>query len=121
MMTIAVFVAAVLVSLVLDRQERRHRFHLSLEYEYLGWEMPRSKRRLSRAEAVLNIFLGAALLLFGGAALYAMLNLESIGEATRGQYIVAAFLAGGVALIVVGWKALTENSENRNRRGTKEY
>ena len=115
MMTIAVFVAAVLVSLVLDRQERRHRFHLSLEYEYLGWEMPRLKRRLSRAEAVLNIFLGAVLLLFGGAALYAMHNLESIGEATRGQYIVAAFLAAGVVLIVVGWKGLRQKREVQKR------
>jgi len=115
MMTLAVFVAAVLVSLVLDRQERRHRFHLSLEYEHLGWEMPRLKPRLSRAEAVLNIFLGAVLLLFGGAALYTMLNLESIGEETGGQYIVAAFLAAGVALIVVGWKALWEIREYGKR------
>jgi len=111
MMALAVFVAAVIVSLVLDRQERRHRFHLSLEYNHLGWEMPRPKPRLSRAEAVLNIFLGAVLLIFGGATLYTMLNLESIGEATGGQYIVAAFLACGFALIVVGWRALREIRE----------
>jgi hypothetical protein len=111
MMTIAVFVAAVLVSLVLDRQERRHRFHLSLEYEYLGWEMPRLKPRLSRAEAVLSIVVGAVLLVFGCAALYAMLRLESIGEVTGGHYIVAAFLAAGVALITVGWKGLRESRE----------
>lgn len=116
MMTLAVFVAAVLVSLGLDRQERRHRFHLSLEYEHLGWEMPRPKPRFSRAEAVLNIFLGAVLIIFGGAALYAMLNLESIGEVTGGHYIVAAFLAAGVALITAGGKRVRENREYRRRK-----
>jgi len=116
MMTLAVFVAAVLVSLGLDRQERRHRFHLSLEYEHLGWEMPRPKPKFSRAESVVNIFLGAVLIIFGGVALYAMLNLESIGEMTGGHYIVAAFLAAGVALITVGWKAVRENRADRKQK-----
>ena len=116
MMTLAVFVAAVLVSLVLDRQERRHRFHLSLEYEHLGWEMPRPKPRLSRAEAVLSFVVGAVLLIFGGAALYAMLRLESIGEVTGGHYIVAAFLAAGVALITAGGKAVRENRADRKQK-----
>lgn len=113
MMTLAVFVAAVLVSFVLDHQERNHRLHLRMEYERLGWEMPRMKPGLSRAEAVLNIFLGVVLLLFGGATLYGMLTLGSIGEVTGGQYTVAAFLAGGVALIVVGGKGLRNTMKGR--------
>ena len=108
-MTLVVLVVAVLVSIVLDRQERRHRFHLSLEYEHLGWEMPVPKRKIPRSEAILKIIMGTGFLVFGGVALYALWLVETIGMPMGGQYIAAAFLALGITLITVGVKGLRES------------
>ncbi len=113
MMTLGVLVVAVLVSVVLDRQERRHRFHLSLEYEHLGWEMPHAKRRVPKSEAILNLVMGTGLFVFGGIAAYALWVVESIGMPMGGQYIAAAFLALGITLITVGVKGLRKNGLNR--------
>jgi hypothetical protein len=114
MMALGALVAAVVVSIVLDCQERQHRLEESLEYEYLGWEKPMPKLK-PRGEAGQSIIVGAILLTIGSAGLYAIVILEQVGEAIGGQYIVAAFLAGGVALIVVGWRALRDIREHGKR------
>ena len=46
-MSILIFVVAVLGALVLDRQERRHRFERVQEYERLNWEIPAETPKLS--------------------------------------------------------------------------
>jgi hypothetical protein len=114
MMTLGVLVVAVLVSIVLDRQERRHRFHLSLEYEHLGWEMPVPKRRVPRSEAILNIMMGTGFLIFGGIALRALWLVESIGMPMGGHYIAALFFALGIALITLGGRGLRESRKQKS-------
>ena len=115
MMSIVVFVVAVVVSIVLDRQERRHKLAIELEYERLEWELPPAKPKLSGKVAVLNIVLGVVLLVFGGMAFYAFWLVESAGEKTGGQYCVALFFAVGIALITAGGKGLRGKREHQKR------
>jgi hypothetical protein len=114
-MTLGVFVAAVLVSLVFDRQERRHRFKVRLEYERLGCEMPAAKPRIPTLESILNIVVGLFFFSMGGILLYTFLVLGSAHGASGEQYIVAFCLAVGIAMIIVGGRALRENVLYRRR------
>lgn len=115
MMTLGIFVAAVLVSLAFDRQERRHRFEIRLEYERLGWEMPAAKPRIPTLESVLNIVVGLFFFSMGGILLYTFLILGSDLGASWEQYIVAFSLAVGIAMMIVGGRALRENLVHRKK------
>jgi hypothetical protein len=108
MMSLGVFFAAVLVSLVFDSQERRHRLEKELEYDRLGWEMPPEKRKPTRSEAIVKVSLGVIFLVFGGMGLYAYWLIQAEGEKVNGQYFVAVLFTVGVALISAGAKALRD-------------
>lgn len=114
MISIVVLVMAVVVSIVLDRQERRHQLAIELEFERLEWELPPAKPKPFTTEAVLKIGLGVVLLVFGGMALYAFWLLESAGEKIGGPYYVALFFAVGIALITVGGKGLRKRGSIGN-------
>ena len=117
-MILLVFVAAVLVATVLERQERRHRLEKKWEYDRLGFPPPPVRPKLKRTEAWLNIALGVLIVLFGCAIVWTHLKvMETLAERPdllrqnpAGNFWehAAFYLAGGIALIVLGAKAVRQ-------------
>ena len=108
-MSILIFVVAVLGALVLDRQERRHRFEKVREYERLKWEIPAEKPKLSMLESWGNLIVGVVALVLGGLLLRAMLGVPAEALQRGWENIVALFLASGLALSWLGFKAIRQN------------
>lgn len=108
-MSILIFVIAVLGSLVLDRQERRHRFEQRQEYERLGWEVPLEARELSMLESWANVVLGVLLFALGALFLKAMLGIPAEMMTSGWESLVALFLASGIALVWLGVNAIRQN------------
>ena len=108
-MSILIFVVAVLGSLVLDRQERRHRFEKRQEYERLGWEIPLEKPKLSMMESWANVVLGLLLFALGAFFLKTMLGIPAELMMSGWESLVALFLASGFALVWLGVKAVKQN------------
>jgi len=123
-MIFLVFVTAVLVSGALERQARRHRFELEMEYERLGIPISLPRPKLKRAEAWMNVGIG---ILLGLMAIYSILAgfgymkaaaeaaidrpdmASTFNEAVEPMFITAAFfLASAVALAWLGWRAVRE-------------
>lgn len=107
--SILIFVVAVLGSLVLDRQERRHRFEKRQEYERLAWEVPLEKPKLSMIESWANVVLGIILFALGAFFLKMMLGIPAELMTSRWENLVALFLASGFALVWLGVKAIRQN------------
>lgn len=115
-MILLIFTASVVVTIILGRQERRHRMEMAWEYERRGIPVPPVRPKLRRTEAGLNIGLGMLLLFFGTVMLAA--NLKSIEQGGGmpggtghfpGSEIweqAAFYWAGGLALIILGIRAL---------------
>jgi hypothetical protein len=108
-MTILIFVAAVAVSLVLERQRRRHRYEIRQEFERLSWELPKPEPRIPMLESCLNVLLGMIMLVFGILILRAYTDLKP-GMAVSGWgNMVALFVSSGIALVIVGGMAVWQN------------
>jgi hypothetical protein len=119
-MILLVFAASVIVSVLLKRQARQHRFERTSECTRLGIPIPRPQPRLRRTEAWLNVGLGFILAIMAfGAVWGAFMQLqiaenfpEHAAELKPNFPLVietgAAYLAGAVALVWLGWKALRE-------------
>ena len=108
-MSLLIFIAAVLGSLVLERQERRHRFERMREFQRLQWEIPAEKPRISMIESWGNLIVGLILLGLGGLVLRAMLGVP-VGLVQAGwESVVALFLASGFALTWLGSKGVRQN------------
>lgn len=112
-----IYIAAVLVSLVLHRQERRHLYELSLEHQRLGKAMPAPKPKLPKLESWLNLVLGA-FLLFGFGATFLWINLSRLSESVRDPRFTpyaaeweftSVVLATGIALVILGIRSLIQN------------
>lgn len=115
-MNIAIFFAAVIGGLVLDRQEKRHRYEKRLQYDRLGWKIPLQKPRISMLESWANIILGA--ILFAAGVLFLKTLLEIPRELAVGilETPVAITLASGFALMWLGVKAVRQNVLYNSRR-----
>jgi hypothetical protein len=109
-MSILIFVVAVLGSLVLDRQERRHRFEKRQEYERLGWDIPLEKPKLSMMESWANAVLGVLLFALGALFLKTMLGIPAEMVTSGWESVVALFIASGIALLWLGVKAIRQNT-----------
>ncbi len=112
-MLILVYVIAVLVSLVFERQERRHLFYESLEYQRIGKEPPQPKPKLPLLESWLNVTIGIFLLLIGVSAIWSQLFVlryvldETVRTSFRDHILTwSVFIAGGIALILLGLKSV---------------
>lgn len=104
---ILIFVAAVLASLVLERQELRHNFEITLEYRRMQKPMPKLKPRIPLLESWLNIGLGMLLLFLGAFGLYSNFLVLKLmpGTLTSSELeISGVMLASGIALILLGVK-----------------
>jgi hypothetical protein len=119
-MILLVFVAAVLVSVFLERQARQHKIQRGVEYERRGIPVPPPRPKLKRTEAWLNLGLGVLLglvsLMFAWAGFGTMNVAERMPDhastindsAVRMIEGGAFFLASGIALARLGWKAIRE-------------
>jgi ABC-type multidrug transport system permease subunit len=108
-MTILIFVAAVTVVLVLERQKRRHIFEITLEYQKLLWELPMPEPRIPMLESWLNALLGVVMAAFGVLMLLTFLQVPADKAVPGWGNTVALFLASGIALTVVGGMAVWQN------------
>lgn len=105
-MTLIIILAAVLASAVLRVQERRHLAELNAEYVRLGLRPLDPGPGVQTLECMLTILLGATLCFPSGVVL-----VEAFAEGDPQQWkplwdIVATGMALGVALLVVGTRAL---------------
>lgn len=110
MSIILIYVTAVLVSIVLERQERRHRFNLEMEYLRLQIPIPPKRPKLPPLESWLNITVGILLLVLGALGLVATLTDVRSSFQDHLNH-VAGFIAGGLALVILGVKSLKLNNE----------
>ena len=112
-----IYITAVLVSLVFERQERRHRFELDLEYERLGKVLPPLKPRLSIGTSWLNVVVGAVMLLLGIPMLWSQIQMLKIVPLLKKSHdfmsgmqfeISGVWLATAIALIILGLKSVQQ-------------
>ena len=120
MISIVVFVVAGVVSIVLDRQERRHKLAIELEYERLEWELPPAKPKLSRTVAVLNICLRCRLARLRRSGVLRRSGLSSPrARKLEGSTTWRLFLAVGDCADYGGWERAEEEYEGLGRRGSQ--
>ncbi len=112
------FLTAVLLSIVLERQERRHRFELGLEYDRLGMSMPPLKPRLSPALSWLNVVVGIIMLIIGEVMLLSQISMLWLfaekhpmdpQSVAAGFEFVGVWLATAIALIILGLKSVRQH------------
>lgn len=120
-MTSLIYITAVLISLVLERQERRHLFELNLEYRRLGKTMPPPKPKLPMLESWLNVVLGL-FLMFGLGLLFLWTNFSMLKYSAKNPALgphqsewdfTATILATGVALTFLGIRSLILNYRHK--------
>lgn len=119
-MFILTFVASVVVYAFLDRQERRHKIELQIEYEKLGKMLPEESPKLPMLESIMNIVTGVILCEIGIISLLAYLVIVREAGSIMSRSISypqldfgAAFLAGGIALTILGVKGVRANVKFR--------
>ncbi len=126
-MFVAIFIEAIIISAFFDQQERRHKLELQLEYEKVGKNVPVEPPKLPRLESFANILVGLVLAEIGGIGLWAFVGLMMrhgtsilMNQNLRGEYFtgqtdfVAAFIAGGIALMILGVKSLRAHARYRD-------
>ena len=123
----SIFIAAVIISAFFDQQERRHWLELQIEYEKLGRKMSSPPPKLPMLESVANIVVGLILFEIGGASVLVLLSTLGItGKEAWSRMaplqtdFAAAFLAGGVALIILGARGVSINLKFRKIRAGEE-
>ena len=105
-MTLFIFLGAVLVSVVFRHQERRHAAQLNAECHRLGLPAVDRRPAVQTLESVLTILLGITMCLPSG---YVLAEAFASGNPQDWKplwEIVTAGLALGLALLVVGTRAL---------------
>ena len=128
-----ILIEIILLSVIFERQARRHRFEKSWEYKQLGIPMPAEKPRMKALEALVSVVIGLFLLALGGVLIVVMIELSMTGESEislelKHKLLVtqmepaAVFLAAGVALAWLGLRAAwmrrkTVKSEEKSRPG----
>jgi hypothetical protein len=117
-MIILVYITAILVSIILERQERRHNFELEMEYRRLGKSIPEPKPKLTMIQSFLNIVVGVVISGLGVLFFVSNFNiLRDLGSRVQTHYWQAndmwqwdaVILATGIALVVVGIKSVAMN------------
>ena len=119
-MIFLIFFTAVIVSGAFERQARRHRLELEMESERLGIPLPRPRPKLKRAEAWMNVGVGCLLVIIAVSYICSAVVAINADEQIPGrdprlkdvsnQMMIggAFFVAGGIALTWLGWKAVRE-------------
>lgn len=117
MSIILVYMAAVLVSVILERQERRHRFERQMEYIQLEKTLPIQKPKLPRLESWLNVMLGLLITLLGVLMAFSVFHTHTMVRTetrifSHDAYLtLAVFIATGITLLILGFKSIRLNKE----------
>lgn len=117
---IVLFITAMLVSIIFERQERRHTFYESLEYKRMGKTMPEPEPKLPPLESWLFTVLGIFICALGLGMIWAEFimarstpllahNPRATHEIISGTLDFAAGLAAGIALTIHGMKSVRMN------------
>jgi hypothetical protein len=112
-MMLLIFIAAVGVSIALERQERRHLLEQMLEHRRLRWETSLPVPRLSRMEGWITVAFGVILFGSGGWLGWVIIRIPHPESATSTFELVELMIAAGAALTILGGNALM----TRARRG----
>lgn len=127
-MGLLVFIAAVAVSIILQRQAAKHRREISLESERLGIAIPHRRPKIRALEALLNIDIGCILAGFGAMQIWIMIAVlppsftEGAGmhEMSFNLWGLASLtFSGGLALLFLGARALVEIIRYARMRGAR--
>ncbi len=108
-MSLLVFASALAVWLLLDRQQKRHRFEIRREYDRLNRALPPFQPRIPKLEAWLNVVMGLLLATFGICILHATMQMPEGPAMQEPANLIALMLGSGVALILVGGRAIGQN------------
>ena len=106
MPALAMFLVAIAVSLILERQEKIHWLQLELEYRRAGLELPKRVPSVSKFEAWANIVLGVMLLVAGTYFFLLLKRIPEVADIKSVLQLASLVLAGGAALVILGLKAL---------------
>ncbi len=117
-MNLLILVTGILISIVFDRQQRRHRVEKMWEYRRLNMPMPLPAPKLSTLQSWLNIMLGVILAAFGCLSVAPLLH-APIPAANEMLSTSALFIGGGSALIILGTMALRERRHFESLTRTK--
>ena len=121
-MILLLFVASILVAVLLERQARQHTLERAIEYGRLGIPAPPRRPKLKRTEAWLNVWLGFVLVGIALLAAVSGFQMKDIAERMPDHAAIfkddfsltiewgAFYLACGIALVWLGWKAIREIS-----------
>ncbi len=116
-MFISIYVSAILVLLILHRQERRHRSEVVQEYRHLGRPTPSSRPKLPMLESWLNVVLGIYLA-FGFGTLFLWTNFSRLRHFPQDSRLApqsfeweltSVVLATGITLVILGIQSLIQN------------
>lgn len=119
---IFIYITAVLVSIIFERQERRHVFEESMEYRRMGKEMPTPKPRLPMLESWINVVIGVIIFVLGVGLIWTNLLVMRIAprivtdETTiKGLIDWGALVAAGIALVILGLKSVLHHRRLTHR------
>jgi hypothetical protein len=120
--TMYILIAVILISVLFERQARKHRLEESSEFKRLGIPVPAERPRLQKLESCVAVWIGLMLFAIGGALVASIFGLggAELTQATTGENHklmmrlmepAAASLAAGVALVFLGVKSVLMKRE----------
>ena len=119
-------IVGILISIIFDRQERRHAFYESLEYMRLGKKMPEPKPRLPLLESWLFTTIGMLVLLMSAAFIWLTFQVmwtypQWMANSAVAKSLVddslnwSAGLAAGIATTIMGLRSVRRNRRLHTR------
>jgi hypothetical protein len=117
-MSLAFFITALLVVLLLRRQAAVHRVELKRAYARQGRPVPPLKPKVSTLEAGLTVAVGVPLIIFGAWDFYSVVRLPEIPAPDEAAFFPSILLGVGLSLVVVGVRVIRELRKYRSRGGS---
>jgi hypothetical protein len=105
-MTLVIFLAAIIVSLLLRHQQRRHALELTSACDRHGISVPDLSPKIPVLESALTVLVGLALILPAGVALLGAFSEGNPSDWASVWEVSAAGFAVGLALVALGGRAL---------------
>jgi hypothetical protein len=121
-MVILFFIAAVLVTALLERQDRKLRKEMTREYTRLKIPIPEPGPGVPMLESWLTVYVGGLLILVGIVATVAALQSIGVLSAITGTElkvstnlyeVLILLVGGGAALLFLGLRAVKANRKTR--------